>query len=136
VNSNEGSLSEASFGGAAAGTELGPLTFAVSRAANERYWRAAGVDHPRLRAGALYPPIAANLTILLFQTVAPRPLLHTAQRLECHRSAPADQRLEVRGTLTERFAKRGRDYAVVEARVLLADGDPLWTSTATFCEVR
>jgi hypothetical protein len=113
---------------------LGPLTFAVSRAANERYWRSAGVDHPLLEAGALYPPIAANLTILLFQTVAPRPLLHTAQRLECHRSAQSGQDLEVRGTLIERFAKRAREYAVVQAEVTLADGDRLWTSIATFCE--
>ncbi len=125
----------APFGGAAAGTPLGPLPFHVSRAANERYWRSAGVDHALLRAGALYPPIAANLTILLFQTVAPRPLLHTAQHLECHRSAPADQDLEVHGRLVERFTKRSRDYAVVEAEVFLADGAPLWTSVATFCEV-
>lgn len=123
------------FGGAGAGTPLGPLPFHVSRAANERYWRSAGVDHPLLRAGALYPPIAANLTILLFQTVAPRPLLHTAQHLECHRSALAGRELEVHGTLVERFTKRDREYAVVEAEVLLADGDPLWTSVATFCEV-
>ena len=127
------------FGGAVPGTGLGPLTFAVSRAANERYWRSAGVAHPLLEAGALYPPIAANLTILLFQTVAPRPLLHTAQRLECHRSAPSGQDLEVRGTVVERFAKRGREYAVVDAEITVsADGErkPLWTSIATFCEVR
>jgi hypothetical protein len=127
------------FGGAPPGTPLGPLTFPVSRAANERYWRSAGVDHPRLVAGALYPPIAANLTILLFQTVAPRPLLHTAQRLVCHRVALSDQDLDVRGTITDRFAKRGRAYAVVEAEITIAigggGGDPLWTSVATFCEV-
>ena len=113
--------------------------FTVSRAANERYWRSAGVDHPLLEAGALYPPIAANLTILLFQTVAPRPLLHTAQRLVCHRSAPAGPAIStVAGLVAERFAKRGREYAVVEAEVTLAAptaDSPLWTSTATFCEV-
>ena len=124
------------FGSAVPGTPLGPLTFSVSPAANERYWRSAGVDHPLLEAGALYPPIAANLTILLFQTVAPRPLLHTAQRLVCHRSAPAGQDLEVRGTVADRFSKREREYAVIEAEILLADGDPLWTSIATFCEVQ
>jgi len=136
VHTDRGSFPDEPFGGASTGTGLGPLTFAVSAAANERYWRSAGVEHPLLRAGALYPPIAANLTILLFQTVAPRPLLHTAQRLECHRSAAADQTLSVEGTLVDRFEKRGRDYAVVAARVLLAGGDPLWTSTATFCEVQ
>ena len=123
------------FGGTGTGTRLGPLAFTVSRAANERYWRSAGVDHPLLEAGALYPPIAANLTILLFQTVAPRPLLHTAQRLTCHRAARSGEELVVRGVLTDRFAKRGREYAVVEADITLAEGDRLWTSTATFCEI-
>ena len=122
------------FGGATAGTTLGPLPIAISRAANERYWRAAGVDHPRLREGALYPPIAANLTILLFQTVASQPLLHTAQRLTAHRHADADVELTVTGVVAERFDKRGREYAIVEAEVALPDGSPLWTSVATFTE--
>jgi hypothetical protein len=122
------------FGGAGPGTALGPLTFTVSAEANERYWAHAGVDHPALRAGALYPPIAANLTILLFQTIAPRPLLHTAQRLTCHRRAPAGTELTVTGTVTDRREKRGREYAEVTATVS-TDGEPLWTSVATFCEV-
>jgi hypothetical protein len=122
------------FGGATVGTGLGPLRFTVSPAANERYWSSAGVDHPALRDGALYPPIAANLAILLFQTAATRPLLHTAQRLVCHRRGEAGAELEVTGTVVERYEKRGREYAVVEAVVALPDGAPLWTSVATFCE--
>ena len=122
------------FGGATVGTGLGPLRFTVSPAANERYWSSAGVDHPALRDGALYPPIAANLAILLFQTVATRPLLHTAQRLICHLRGEAGAELEVTGTVVERYEKRGREYAVVEAVVALPDGVPLWTSVSTFCE--
>jgi hypothetical protein len=122
------------FGGAVAGTALGPLRVTVSAAANERYWASAGVDHPALRQGAMYPPVAANLTILLFQTVAKRPLLHTAQRLVSHRSGDAGSELTVTGTVVERFEKRGREYAVVDAVVTLPGGEPLWTSTATFCE--
>jgi hypothetical protein len=114
--------------------ELGPVSFTVSPAANERYWAAAGVDHPALRDGALYPPIAANLTILLFQTAAPRPMIQAAQRLVCHRRGEAGSELTVRGTVTERYEKRGREYAVVEAAVVLPDGSPLWTSIATFIE--
>jgi hypothetical protein len=116
-----------------AGTALGPMTLRISRAANERYWSSAGVDHPTLRAGALYPPIAANLTVLLVQTVADRQLLQTAQRITTHRSADADVELTVTGTVTERFEKRGREYAVVRAEIALPGGEPLWTSTATFC---
>jgi hypothetical protein len=114
------------------GRELGPLTLAVSATANERYWSAAAVDHPALRAGALYPPIAANLTILLVQTVTDIALLHTAQRLVCHRRADAGTELTVTGTVVERFEKRGRMYALVEATVALPDGEALWTSVATF----
>src|SRR5205823_992199 len=94
------------FGGAVAGTELGPLRITV----------------------------AANLAILLFQTVATRPLLHTSQRLVSHRRAEAGTELTVTGTVVDRYEKRGRDYAVVEALVALPNGEPLWTSTATFCE--
>jgi hypothetical protein len=126
--------SPAAFGGATAGTVLGPLQFTISPDANERYWGSAGADHPLLRRGALYPPIAANLTILMFQMVAKRPLLHTAQRLVCHRRGEAGVELSVTGVVAERYEKRGREYAVVEAVVALPDGDPLWTSTATYCE--
>jgi hypothetical protein len=122
------------FGGAVTGTDLGRLRITVSAAANERYWASAGVDHPALRQGALYPPVAANLTILLFQTVATRPLLHTSQRLVSHRRGEAGAELTVTGTVVDRYEKRGREYAVIEAVVALPDGEPLWTSTATFCE--
>lgn len=130
-----GGTQPAPFGGAAAGLALGPVRFTVSAAANERYWRAAAVDHPLLRAGALYPPIAANLTILLFQTVAPRPLLHARQQLRCHRLGDVGVELTVTGQVIERYVRRGREYAVIEAGIDLPDGDRLWTSTATFCEV-
>ncbi len=122
------------FGGAAVGTTLGPLRITVSAAANERYWASAGVDHPALREGALYPPVAANLAILLLQTVATRPLLHTAQRLVSHRRGEAGSELTVTGTVVDRYEKRGREYAVIDAAVALPDGERLWTSTATFCE--
>jgi hypothetical protein len=123
------------FGGAVSGDQLGPVSFTVSAAANERYWAAAGLDHPALRAGALYPPIAANLTILLFQTVSSRPVLHTAQKLVCHQRGEAGSTLTVDGVVVERYEKRDRDYIVVEAVVRLEDGSPLWTSTATFTEI-
>jgi hypothetical protein len=71
---------------------------------------------------------------LLFQTVATQPVLHTAQRLVCHRRGEAGSELTVTGAVAERYEKRGREYAVVDAVVALPDGRPLWTSTATFCE--
>jgi hypothetical protein len=67
--------------------------------------------------------------------VAPRPLLHAAQHLVCHRAADAGCELTITGTLRERYEKRGRAYAVVEADVTLPNGELLWTSRATFTEV-
>ncbi len=73
---------------------------------------------------------------MLLQTVAVAPMLHTAQRLVCHRIARAGTPLEVTGSVTERFAKRGREYAVVEAVIAPPGGaGPVWTSVATFTEV-
>lgn len=122
------------FAGAGIGTPVGPFTVAVSPAANERYWASAGVDHPALRAGALYPPIAANLTVLATQTVVDRALIQTAQQIVSHRRAAAGVELTVTGSVTDRYEKRGREYAVVTAEITLPDGSLLWTSIATFCE--
>ncbi len=119
----------------AEGVELGPLSLTVSGAANDRYWAGAGVEHAARRAGWLYPPMAANLTVLLVQTRLADPLLHTAQRLECHRGGRAPADLVVEGVVTRRFVKRDRDYMVVEARVSVVGEEPLWTSVATFTPV-
>ena len=120
----------------AAGDELPPLPVSVGVAANDRYWAGAGIEHPARRAGVLYPPLAANLTILLVQQLVDEPLLHTAQRLVCHAAALAPADLLVRGRCVRRFSRRGRDYAVIEAHVEGPDGTTLWTSTATFTPVR
>jgi hypothetical protein len=119
----------------AEGVELGPLPLTVREGANDRYWAGAGIEHPARRAGWLYPPMAANLTILLVQTRLAVPLLHTAQRLECHRGCLAPVDLVVDGVVTRRFVKRGRVYMVVEAVVSVVGEEPLWTSVATFTPV-
>src|ERR1700675_415181 len=90
------------------GQPLGPMRLTISPAANERYWRAAGVDHPALRAGALYPPIAANLTILCFQQTCPDAMIQTRQRLKCHRRAQAGTELVTFGRVVAPAPTRGR----------------------------
>lgn len=117
------------------GQPLGPFAVTVDRAANERYWRAAGVAHPSLAAGALYPPIAANLTILTFQQTCPDAMIQTRQRLRCHATAAAGTPLVVTGRIGERATKRGRDFCDVEAEVRTAAGELLWTSVVTFTPV-
>jgi hypothetical protein len=117
-----------------AGLPLGPFPVTVSAAANERYWRAAGAAHPTLAAGALYPPIAANLTILMFQQTCRDAMIQTRQRLVCHRVVMAGTPLVVTGYVGECSERRGREYRDVVARVAAADAPdvPVWTSTVTF----
>ena len=116
------------------GTILGPLAVTISAAANERYWRAAGIDHPALAAGALYPPIAANLTVLCFTDVCPEAMIQTRQHLRCHRRVDAGVELVTTGRVARRYEKRGRTYVDVETTVATAaaPGVPLWTSEASF----
>jgi hypothetical protein len=124
----------APFGGVTVGTTFGPVSYAVSAEANDRYWHAAGIEHAARADGVLYPPMAANLTILAFQTIAPDPLLHTHQTLVAHAAAHAPAELAVYGQVSRRFAKRGREYVEVTTEVADGDGTHLWTSIATFVE--
>ena len=116
------------------GRDLGELRLTVPVAANERYWRAAGIDHLSLRAGTLYPPIAANLTVLLFGAVCRDPVIQTRQHLRCHRRADAGIELVTTGRIVDAYDKRGRAYVDVDAIVTPADAPdaPLWDSSVTF----
>lgn len=116
------------------GTPLGPFHVTVSPAANERYWRAAGVDHPALRAGACYPPIAANLTVLAFGQRCRDPMIQTRQRLVCHGRVEAGEPLVVTGRVLARYEKRGRTYVDVRAHVATRarPESVQWESEVTF----
>ena len=137
MNSSPGDTSGATvlpFSGVVPGTTFGPVEYGVPATANDRYWRAAGIEHAARHAGVLYPPMAANLTIMAFQTIAPAALLHTAQRIECHGSATAPNALTVTGAVTGRFERRGREYIEVTTTITDETGTHLWTSVATFIE--
>jgi hypothetical protein len=95
---------------------------------------AAGVVHPALEGGALYPPIAANLTVLLFQQSCPHAMIQTRQLLRCHRIEPAGTPLVVTGRVTRRYEKREREYVDIEAVVCTTarPEEPIWTSIVSF----
>jgi hypothetical protein len=116
------------------GTALAPLRLTISAAANERYWRSAGVAHPALAAGALYPPIAANLTVLCFGQLCPDPVIQTRQSLRAHGRAEAGTELVTTGRVAACYEKRGRAYVDVEISVATADAPdaPVWTSLVSF----
>ena len=128
---NDSRTNTEAFSGLGAGDSFGPVEYEVSATASDRYWQAAGIDHAARTAGFLYPPMAANPTILALQTVAPDPLLHTHQSLVCHRAVQAPATLTVTGSVTGRFERRGREYLEVTAEITAA-GEPLWSSVATF----
>ncbi len=90
--------------------------------------------HPALEAGALYPPIVANLTVLCFGQVCADAMIQTRQILRCHRRVDAGTELVTTGRVTQRYDKRGRTYVDVETTVATADapGEPVWTSEVSF----
>jgi hypothetical protein len=114
------------------GTPLPALAVTVSPAANDRYWEGAGIEHALRAAGALYPLIAANLTVLAFGQLCPDAVIQTRQRLLCHRRADAPQTLHTTGVVAERYERRGRSYVVIDATVTLDDARPLWSSSVVF----
>jgi hypothetical protein len=123
-----------SFDALEPGAALGPMAITISAGANERYFAAAGADHPRLRAGALYPPIAANLTVLVFQQTCADPVIQTRQRLRCSGHLRAGTPLVVTGAVADRYDKRGRPYVDVVVHVAAA-AEPdrtVWTSEVSF----
>jgi hypothetical protein len=119
------------FGGLKIGDRLDPLALSISPDANERYWRSAGIDHPLLRAGALYPLIAANLTVLAFTRHCPDAMIQTRQQLHCHRRAVTPAELRTEAHVADRYDKRGLPYIVIGAHVTL-DGEPLWDAHSHF----
>jgi hypothetical protein len=113
------------------GTALEAFAVEISAAANDRYWDGAGVEHPLRSGGALYPLIAANLTVLTFARLCPDAMIQTRQRLTCHRRADAPATLRTTGTVSERYERRGRTYIVVDTEVTVGD-EPLWSSSVVF----
>jgi hypothetical protein len=113
------------------GDELEPFTLTISAAANDRYWQGAGVDHPLRRAHALYPLIAANLTVLTFRQRVAAAMIQTRQHLICHRRDDAPATLVTNATVHDRFEKRGLPYVTIRAEIA-ANDRPLWTSTVDF----
>ena len=124
-----------------AGFAIGPHDLELGPAPNERYWRAAGLEHPVLAEGAAYPLIAANCTVLAWLATCPEPMIQTRQHLRCHRIGQTPLTLRTEGAVIERFERRGRDYITIRVEVAGTNADsgssdgPLWTSEVDFTPV-
>ena len=119
------------FGGLEVGDVLNPLTTTISPEANERYWRSAGIEHPLLQGGALYPLIAANLTVLALHQHCADAMLQTRQQLTCHQRGDTPATLLTQATVVDRYDKRSLPYIVIGAQVTV-DGHLLWSATSHF----
>lgn len=119
----------------APGADLGTLELSISAEANDRYWRGAGISHAARHDALLYPPMAANFTMMLIQQSLPMGLLHTWGRLTARsaNTAPAD--VTVSGQVRGRFVKRQRDYFVVASSVSTTEG-ALWDGEQEFAVAR
>ena len=122
------------FGGLAVGDTLDELALTISAEANERYWTAAGIEDPRRRAGALYPLIAANLTVLAFTQHCQAAMIQTRQHLQCHRRVDAPARLLTAARVLDRYERRSLPYIVISGEVSV-EGQPLWSATSHFTPV-
>ena len=134
ISSTTPAAARGPFCGLEVGDVIGRLRLTVSDAANRRYWVAAGIDHRLLHGGALYPLIAANLTVLAFAAACADAMIQTRQQLLCHGRGAVDEELVTTASVVERFERRGRPYIVVAADVQQF-GAPLWTSTVHFTPV-
>ena len=100
------STSTPAFDGVAVGDPLGPMTLAISRAANERYWASAGVDAPGAASRGAVPtdrgephrPADPDGGETGADPDGP-------QRVVSHRRANADVELTVTGTVTDRYRR-------------------------------
>lgn len=119
------------FGAVASGTPIGPSALTLSPAANERYWRAVGLDHPALVAGTAYPLVAANTTVLAWLETCDVAMIQTRQWLRIHRAVTTPVEFTTTGAVTDRFERRGRTYVTVRVEVS-SEGAPVWTSEVDF----
>ena len=120
------------WSGICRGVEIGPHELDLGREANERYWRSAGLDAPILAAGAAYPMIAANCTVLAWLASCNEPMIQTRQHLVCHGRLATPARLATTGVVADRFERRGRDYVTVRVDITDSDGNLIWTSEVDF----
>lgn len=106
-----------------AGEKLGPIDYAVTTQAVEDFCAAVGVPCDAYRGLAngedAVPPTltATDYTALLRGRLRPFIGMHAKQSLCFHHPMPVDTAAQVTGKVVETYARRGRNYLVLEYAV-------------------
>ena len=115
------------------GDVLGPVQYTMSRFVVREYCHAVEMHQPCFQEGAnpIAPPTLVHLDKLRLYRHAcpggtgPDARVHYEYDATIHAPVLAGTRLSVKGTVTDRYVKRGRDYVILEIDMRAADDDRL-----------
>lgn len=118
------------------GDVLGPIEYSMSKFVVREYCHANEIHHPLYQGldPKFAPPTLVHLDKLRLYKVAcpegtgPTARIHYEYDATIHKPIPVDQKLRVKGTVSERYEKRGRNYVVMEIDMRLAATDELLVS--------
>lgn len=117
------------------GDVLGPIDYTMSRFVVREYCHANELhqDCFQHRDGQYAPPTLVHLDKLRLYKVAcpagtgPTARVHYEYDATIHAPIPVEVPLRVKGVVTERYEKKGRQYVVMQIDLDTADGKPLVT---------
>lgn len=118
------------------GDVLGPIDYTMSRFVVREYCHANELHQPvfQHREGQYAPPTLVHLDKLRLYKHAcpagtgPTARVHYEYDATIHAPIPVDVPLRVKGTVTERYEKKGRQYVVMQIDLAIAaDNRPLVT---------
>lgn len=114
------------------GESYAPYSFMVTPELNEQYCFAEQDYHPRYREGAdgkaplVHPALILNMSNRTrspsFYMPEGRSVLHAKDIIEFVAPAYVGKQLNVTWTVCERYEKRGREFMVIDCRVIDEDG--------------
>lgn len=104
------------------GDVLGPVDYTMSRFVVREYCHANELHHEFFQGvdGQVAPPTLVHLDKLRLyrhacpQGTGPDARIHYEYDATIHDEVPVDEALTVRGTVTDHYTRRGRDYVVME----------------------
>ncbi|SEQ23394.1 hypothetical protein SAMN05216548_103136 [Faunimonas pinastri] len=115
------------------GDVLGPVEYTISRFVIREYAHAVELheDCFQHKDGQIAPPTMVHLDKLrLYKSACPEGTgpharVHIEYDATVHAPVPAEERLSVKGIVSQRYVKRGRDYVHMEIEMRAAETDKL-----------
>lgn len=115
------------------GDVMGPIDYVMSKFVVREYCHAVEMHQPCFQGKdtQIAPPTLVHLDKLRLYRhfcpagAGPSARLHVEYDATIHDAVPVGVRLRLKGTVTERFVKRGREYVVVQIELRTANDDRL-----------